>query len=107
LGSVLSLMSTLGLGLLISSYASTQQQAMLLGFFVIMPAIILSGFAFPIRNMPEGVQWLTYLDPLRYFLVIIRDLFLKGGGFFDHLFEYGMMAALGAVTLVLSTLRIR
>ena len=107
LGSVLYLMSTLGLGLLISSYASTQQQAMLLGFFVIMPAIILSGFAFPIRNMPEGVQWLTYLDPLRYFLVIIRDLFLKGGLFSDHLFEYGMMSLLGIVTLLLSVFRIR
>lgn len=107
LGSVLYLMSTLGLGLLISSYASTQQQAMLLGFFVIMPAIILSGFAFPISNMPEGVQWLTYLDPLRYFLVIIRDLFLKGSGIFEHLFEYGMMTLLGVTALALSMLRIR
>lgn len=107
LGSVLYLTSTLGLGLLISSYSSTQQQAMLLGFFVIMPAIILSGFAFPIRNMPEGVQWLTFLDPLRYFLVVIRDLFLKGSGIFDHLFEYGMMALLGATALLLSALRIR
>ena len=107
LGSVLYLMSTLGLGLLISSYSSTQQQAMLLGFFVIMPAIILSGFAFPISNMPEGVQWLTYLDPLRYFLVIIRDLFLKGTGVLDSLFEFGMMALLGSVTLMLSALRIR
>jgi len=106
-GSVLYLMSTLGLGLLISSYSSTQQQAMLLGFFLIMPAIILSGFAFPISNMPEGVRWFTFLDPLRYFLVIIRDLFLKGGGFFDHLFEYGMMALLGAATLMLSMARIR
>ena len=106
-GSVLYLMSTLGLGLLISSYASTQQQAMLLGFFVIMPAIILSGFAFPISNMPEVVQWLTYLDPLRYFLVIIRDLFLKGSGVFDHLFEYGMMTLLGMTALALSMARIR
>ena len=107
LGSVLYLMSTLGLGLLISSYASTQQQAMLLGFFVIMPAIILSGFAFPISNMPQGVQWLTYLDPLRYFLVIIRDLFLKGSGILDHLFEYGMMTLLGSIALVLSMARVR
>ena len=107
LGSVLYLMSTLGLGLLISSYSSTQQQAMLLGFFVIMPAIILSGFAFPISNMPEGVQWFTFVDPLRYFLVIIRDLFLKGSGVFDHLFEYGMMALLGTVALALSVARIR
>jgi len=107
LGSVLYLTSTLGLGLLISSYSSTQQQAMLLGFFVIMPAIILSGFAFPIRNMPVGVQWLTFLDPLRYFLVVIRDLFLKGSGIFDHLFEYGMMALLGGAALLLSAIRIR
>lgn len=107
LGTLLYLMSTLGLGLLISSYASTQQQAMLLGFFIIMPAIILSGFAFPISNMPEGVQWLTYLDPLRYFLIIIRDLFLKGSGVFDHLFEYGMMLLLGTVALTLSLARIR
>jgi ABC-2 type transport system permease protein len=107
LGSVLYLMSTLGLGLLISSYASTQQQAMLLGFFVIMPAIILSGFAFPISNMPAGVQWLTFLDPLRYFLVIIRDLFLKGSGVGDHLFEYGMMTLLGTAALTLSAARIR
>ena len=107
LGSVLYLMSTLGLGLLISSYASTQQQAMLLGFFVIMPAIILSGFVFPISNMPEGVQWLTFIDPLRYFLVIIRDLFLKGSGIFDHLFEYGMMTLLGTAALALSMARIR
>ena len=107
LGSVLYLMSTLGLGLLISSYSSTQQQAMLLGFFVIMPAIILSGFAFPISNMPEGVQWFTFVDPLRYFLVIIRDLFLKGSGVFDHLFEDGMLALLGTLALALSVARIR
>jgi len=107
LGSVLYLMSTLGLGLLISSYASTQQQAMLLGFFVIMPAIVLSGFAFPISNMPLGVQWLTTLDPLRYFLVIIRDLFLKGGGMADHLLDYGVMTLLGVVALALSVTRIR
>lgn len=106
-GSVLYLMSTLGLGLLISSYASTQQQAMLLGFFAIMPAIVLSGFAFPISNMPLGVQWLTYLDPLRYFLVIIRDLFLKGGGMFDHLFEFAMMTLLGVAALALSVMRLR
>jgi len=107
LGSMLYLMSTLGLGLLISSYSSTQQQAMLLGFFVVMPMIILSGFAFPISNMPESVQWFTYLDPLRYFLVIIRDLFLKGSGFTDHLFEYEMMGLLGVTTLLLSAARIR
>lgn len=107
LGSMLYLMSTLGLGLLISSYASTQQQAMLLAFFLIMPAIILSGFAFPISNMPETVQPLTYLNPLRYYLIVIRDVFLRGGGIMDHPFDYAMMALLGIVALMLSMLRIR
>jgi ABC-2 type transport system permease protein len=107
LGTLLYLMSTLGLGLVISSFSSTQQQAMLLAVFVVMPLVILSGFAFPIRNMPEIVQWLTWLDPLRYYLVIIRDIFLKGGSVGDHLFEYGMMLLLGATALGLSMTRVR
>ncbi len=107
LGSSLYLLSSLGIGLLISSYASTQQQAMLLSFFVIMPLVILSGFAFPIANMPESVQLLTWLDPLRYYLVVVRDLFLKGSSLFDHGFEYLMMAVLGAGSMLLSMLRVR
>lgn len=106
-GSALFLLSSLGLGLLISSYSGTQQQAVLLSFFLIMPMIILSGFAFPIANMPEPVQHLTHLNPVRYFLVVIRDLFLKGGGLGSHPYEYGMMALLGAVFLGLSALRVR
>ena len=106
-GSLLFLMSSLGIGLLISSYAETQQQAMLLAFFVIMPMVMLSGFAFPIQNMPEGVQWLTWLNPLRYSLVVIRDMFLKGGGMGTHGFEYGMMALLGALALLLSLRRVK
>ncbi len=107
LGSGLYLMSSLGIGLLISSYAGTQQQAMLLAFFVIMPLVILSGFAFPIQNMPTVVQWITWLDPLRYYLVVVRDLFLKGGGIADHGFEYLMMSVLGVAAMALSLLRIR
>jgi ABC-2 type transport system permease protein len=106
-GSVLFLMSSLGIGLLISSYAETQQQAMLLAFFIIQPMVILSGFAFPINNMPEGVQWLTWLDPLRYYLVVIRDVFLKGSGMGAHSFEYAMMALLGSVALILSLARVK
>ncbi len=106
-GSLLFLMSSLGIGLLISSYSETQQQAMLLAFFIIMPMVVLSGFAFPIQNMPEGVQWLTWLDPLRYYLVIIRDIFLKGSEIGTHGFEYGMMALLGSGALLLSLARVR
>jgi ABC-2 type transport system permease protein len=74
------LMSSLGFGLLISTISRTQQQAMMSAFFFIFPAMLLSGFAFPIENMPPAVQWLTYLNPLRYYLVIIRGTFLKGIG---------------------------
>ncbi|MFO1370858.1 MAG: ABC transporter permease [Candidatus Competibacteraceae bacterium] len=106
-GSLLFLMSSLGIGLLISSYAETQQQAMLLAFFVIQPMVVLSGFAFPIQNMPEGVQWLTWLNPLRYYLVVIRDIFLKGSGMGAHGFEYAMMALLGGGALLLSLARVK
>jgi len=74
------LMTTLGIGLLISTVSQTQQQAMMSTFFFYFPAVLLSGFMFPIANMPEVIQWFTYLNPLRYFLVIVRGIFLKGVG---------------------------
>ena len=74
------LMSSLGIGLLISTISRTQQQAMMTAFFVIFPAILLSGFAFPIDSMPRAVQWFTFLNPMRYFLIIIRSIFQKGVG---------------------------
>jgi ABC-2 type transport system permease protein len=107
LASLVLLANTQGLGLLISSYAATQQQAMLSAMFFIMPMTVLSGFAFPIRNMPQSVQLLTWIDPLRYYLVIVRDIFLKGGGLADHLFEFGMMIFLGSCALALSAIRVR
>jgi len=107
LASLVLLASTQGLGLLISSYAATQQQAMLSAMFFIMPMTVLSGFAFPIRNMPESVQLLTWVDPLRYYLVVVRDIFLKGGGLVDHPFEFAMMIILGSAALALSVIRVR
>jgi len=74
------LLTTLGIGLLISTVSQTQQQAMMSTFFFYFPAVLLSGFMFPIANMPTVVQWATYLNPLRYFLVIVRGIFLKGIG---------------------------
>ena len=74
------LMTTIGIGLLISTVSETQQQAMMSTFFFYLPAVLLSGFMFPIANMPEVVQAFTYLNPLRYFLIIIRGIFLKGVG---------------------------
>ncbi len=77
---VLYLLTSLGAGLFLSTISQTQQQAMMASFFFTTPAFMLSGFAFPIRNMPMVVQWLTYLDPIRYFMEIVRGIFLKGVG---------------------------
>ncbi|WP_347274626.1 ABC transporter permease [Candidatus Kuenenia sp.] len=74
------IMTTLGIGLFISTVSQTQQQAMMSTFFFYFPAVLLSGFMFPIANMPRAIQWLTYLNPLRYFLEIVRGIFLKGIG---------------------------
>jgi len=97
LAACLFLLSTLGIGLFISTISSTKQQAMMTAFFFVLPFFMLSGFVFPISNMPDVVQWLTYLNPLRFFLVIIRDIFLKGVGF-DVLWpQYLALTILGAV----------
>jgi ABC-2 type transport system permease protein len=105
--SFLFLLSTLGVGLFISTISQTQQQAMMSSFFFFMPAMLLSGFAFPIRNMPVVVQYLTYLNPLRYFTRIVRDLFLKGVGI-DYLWrDMVALAVFGSAILVLSALRFR
>ena len=86
-------------GLMISSLALTQQQAMLGAFLFVVPAVILSGFATPIANMPEVVQWLTYADPLRYFLVILRGVFLQGDTADLLLHYYWPMAIIALVNL--------
>ncbi len=101
------LMSSLGIGLLISTISRTQQQAMMSAFFFIFPAMLLSGFAFPIENMPETVQWLTFLNPLRYYLVIIRGIFLKGIGIAILWQQFLALFALGAVILGFAVNRFR
>ncbi len=101
------LMSTLGVGLFISTISKTQQQAMMTAFFFMMPAILLSGFIYPIANMPLVVQWLTYLNPLRYFLVIIRGLFLKGVGLHVLWPQMVGLAVLGVALLTLASGRFR
>ena len=79
--SAIYLLTTLGLGLFISTISDTQQQAMMTAtFFFLTPMLYLSGFIFPIENMPAVIQPITYLIPLRYFIVIVRGIFLKGVG---------------------------
>lgn len=101
------LMSSLGFGLLISTISRTQQQAMMSAFFFIFPAMLLSGFAFPIENMPETVQWLTFLNPLRYYLVIIRGIFLKGVGIDILWQQFLALFLLGAIILGFAVSRFR
>jgi ABC-2 type transport system permease protein len=102
------ILTTLGLGLFISTIAKSQQQAMLIAqFFFFMPFTFLGGFTFPISNMPEPIQWLTYLIPLRYFLEIVRGVFLKGAGFRELWFQATMLAVLGGTIFTLSVLRFR
>jgi ABC-2 type transport system permease protein len=105
--SVLYLMTTLGAGLLLSTISRTQQQAMMANFFFSTPAFMLSGFAFPIRNMPVAIQYLTYLNPLRYFIEIVRGLFLKGVGI-DVLWPQMLaLAVFGTGVLTLAAVRFR
>jgi ABC-2 type transport system permease protein len=100
------LLSTLGLGLFVSTISATQQQAMLTTtFFFLMPMVLLSGFVFPIENMPAAVQAITYVLPLRYFLVILRSLFLKGVGLETFWPEALALAACGITLLSLAILR--
>jgi drug efflux transport system permease protein len=107
LGAILFIMCMLGIGLFISTISRTQQQAMVSGFFFIMPAITFSGFGTPISSMPEAMQWLTYLDPLRYFLDVLRGVYLKGVGLEALWPQMAAMAVLGLIMLTISVARFR
>lgn len=100
--------STLGVGLLVSTIARTQQQAMMFSiFFFMFPMMILSGFVFPIANMPAPIRALTYLMPLRYYLVIVRGIFLKGSGIDVLWAQLLPLLAIGAVVVAFSIARFR
>jgi len=108
LGMVLFLISGLGQGILISALTRTQQVAFLLSVLTtILPTFILSGFVFPIRNMPMAVQAVTYLVPARYFLVVLRSVILKGAGLPAFWGQMLLLAAFAASTLALSVILLR
>jgi ABC-2 type transport system permease protein len=98
---------TLGLGLFISTISNTQQQAMMTTLFLFQPMFTLSGFSFPIRNMPESIQWVTYLNPMRYFMEIVRGIFLKGVGIEILWPQILALAVLGTTVLGFSAMRFR
>lgn len=102
------ILTTLGLGLFVSTISHTQQQTMMTAqFFVFLPMIFLSGFTFPIENMPKVIQYITYIIPLRYFMVIIRGLFLKGNGFAELWPDALALLIFGVIILTLSVLRFK
>jgi ABC-2 type transport system permease protein len=104
--SLVYLLTTLGLGLFVSTISNTQQQAMMTTtFFFMLPMVYLSGFIFPIENMPSWIQPFTYLIPLRYFLVILRGLFLKGVGLETFWPQALALLGWGVAILALATLR--
>ncbi len=102
------LLTTLGLGLFVSTITRTQQQAMMIGqFFVLQPMMYLSGFTFPVENMPALLQFVSLGIPMRYYLVIVRSLILKGVGFTDLWLQGLLLLIMGVVVLAASILRFK
>ena len=101
------LMSSLGTGLFISTISQTQQQAKMSAFFVIFIAMLLSGFAFPVENMPLPVQWLTLINPIRWYMEIIRGLYLKGVGLLILWKQVLMLLLIGSAVLGVAVARFR
>ncbi|MBN1774622.1 MAG: ABC transporter permease [Deltaproteobacteria bacterium] len=106
-GTLLYLLSTVGLGLFISTVSSSQQQAFMVGFFVMMPAILLSGFMTPVENMPDWLQPIAWVNPVRYYVEVLRGALLKAAGFRDLGLQFGALAAFGTTILAASIVRFR
>ena len=105
--SLLFLLSSLGIGLLASTIANTQQEAMLTVWMLLLPSIFLAGFFFPLEAMPKILQWISYVFPLRYYLVIIRSLMLKGIGIEAVKENLIALAIFGVAIMSLASMRFR
>jgi ABC-2 type transport system permease protein len=101
------IMTCLGMGLMVSTISNTQQQASMAGQFLLLPNMFFSGFMFPIASMPPMVQKLTYIVPLRYYISIVRGIFLKGVGWPALKWQAGVLLVYGIVILGLATLTFR
>jgi len=101
------ILAGVSLGLIISTYSRTQQEAFMSMFLLFMPLMILSGFFFPVSSMPEVFQWTTILNPVRHFIEIVRAIFLKGEGFVGLARQYLLLAAIatGALSMAIARLR--
>jgi ABC-2 type transport system permease protein len=101
------LLTSLGIGIFISSVANTQQEAMLLTFLTMFPSIFLAGFFFPIEAMPRWLQFITYIVPLRYMLVVIRGIILKGVGLEILAEQVLALIVFGVAIMLLASVRFR
>ncbi|RME23117.1 MAG: ABC transporter permease, partial [Candidatus Zixiibacteriota bacterium] len=99
------LLTTLGIGMFFSTVTTTQQQAMFMAWFFSVFSILTSGFFTPIANMPQWLQYVTLVNPLRYFLVIVRGIMMKGAGLFDLTTEIGALTLFGVVIFTFAVLR--
>ncbi len=104
---IIFLFTTLGIGLFAASVSKTQIQAMLTVFPILMPTFLLSGLFFPVSSIPIMLRWIAYINPLTYFLIIVRGILLKGNGFFDIYREVIVLAIFGAFFIVFSSVRLR
>jgi len=107
LSSLLFIISSLAIGLLISTVSKTQQEAFMSSFLVFMPTILLSGLMFPISSMPIAFQWLTLLNPMRHYLDIVRGIFLKGSGVIPLWPQYAALLIIGLAILAVASGRFR
>jgi len=107
LGSAIFLLTSLGIGLLVSTLANTQQEAMLTVWMILLPSLFLSGFFFPLEAMPIVLQWISYAMPLRYYLVIIRSLLVKGVGFAALRQELLALTIFGIAIMTIAAMRFR
>jgi ABC-2 type transport system permease protein len=101
------LTTTLGIGLFISTISSTQQEAMMSVFLFYMPTVLLSGFAYPIANMPQVIQWATFFNPMRYFMIVTRSIFLKGVGIEILWAQLLPLAVMGVLVIAFSAFKFR
>jgi ABC-2 type transport system permease protein len=102
------LLTSLGLGLFVSTISNTQQQAMMTSqFFLLQPMMYISGFTFPVENMPRALQLLSFGVPMKYYLVVVRSIILKGVGIMSLWFEAGALLFMGVTILIASVLRFK
>jgi len=107
LASVLYILAGLGMGLLVSTISKTQQEAFLITFMIVMPALLLSGFMFPVESMPRVFELATYVNPVRHYIEIVRAVFLKGVGLEVLWPQHLSLLGLGTVLLGAASLRFR